>query len=135
MRITSDVGLTCVELRDALEKLGLSIVRDHGGTVERGKSFMLDLARVLASDQTPYPKGVVNTDGPKVHRDEAVEHVVHHLMLAAMFFEATPDDHGKQIVQELMRLVVLGRLSQHVERAATNFVDLLDGYYEGLKKP
>lgn len=133
MRITSDVELTRMELERALEKFGLSIVRDHGRTVERGKSFMVDLARVLASDQTPYPEGVVNTDGLKVHRDEAVEHTVHHLMLAAMFFEATPDDRGRQIVQELMRLVALGRFQQHVATAASGFVSLLDEYYEGLK--
>ena len=46
----------------------------------------------------------VAVDVPRVTRDEAVELVIHHLRLAAMFFEATPDDDAQQLHDEIMRI-------------------------------
>lgn len=40
-----------------------------------------------------------------VTRDEAVELCVHHLQLAAAYFEATPDDAGLQLAEEIERAV------------------------------
>jgi hypothetical protein len=36
--------------------------------------------------------GRVGLDAPRVRRSDAITLMVHHLMLAAMYFEATPDD-------------------------------------------
>lgn len=36
----------------------------------------------------------VGVDAPRVTRDRAVELMIHHLELAAMYFEATPEDEA-----------------------------------------
>lgn len=40
-----------------------------------------------------------------VSRDEAVELCIHHLQLAAAYFEATPHDAGAQLAEEIQRAV------------------------------
>ena len=45
------------------------------------------------------------TDGIRVTRDEAVELCLHHLNLAAKFFEASPDDNNEQINREAERIL------------------------------
>ena len=45
-------------------------------------------------------KNVVSTDGFPIQRDMAVEAVVHHLRLAAMFFEALPDGNEFEMLKE-----------------------------------
>lgn len=48
-------------------------------------------------------------DAFPVTEDEAVELVVHHLKLAAMFFANTPEDKGRQLNEELRRQFAPGR--------------------------
>jgi hypothetical protein len=43
-------------------------------------------------------------DPPLVTRDEATELCVHHMMLAAAYFEVSPDDENKSINQEILRI-------------------------------
>lgn len=46
---------------------------------------------------------MLSIDLPRVTSDEACELVVYHLRLAAAYFEATPHDQCKQLLDELMR--------------------------------
>jgi hypothetical protein len=48
-------------------------------------------------------------DAPRVNHDEAVELFIHHLEMAAMYFQATPTDDCKQITEELSRVITLDR--------------------------
>lgn len=45
----------------------------------------------------------VHVDVPPVTPDEACELVAYHLLMAAAYFEATPDDGCIQLVEELAR--------------------------------
>lgn len=47
----------------------------------------------------------VGLDAPRVTADEAVELCIHHLQLAAMYFEATPDD-TEQLLTEARRIML-----------------------------
>lgn len=44
-------------------------------------------------------------DAPRVTHDEAVELCIYHLRMAAMYYEATPNDDNKQLVEEINRLM------------------------------
>jgi hypothetical protein len=50
------------------------------------------------------PAERVHTDSLHLTRDEAAELMIHHLRLAAMLFEATPEDNGTQVNDEIDRL-------------------------------
>lgn len=134
MRITQDVHLTLGELAAALRARGLALFRvfPDSSRIERG-DFNLSLASAMAAEAKGVPEGMVKIDPPPVSRDAAVEIVVHHLAIAATYFEATPEDYGKQIEEEVRRQVKLGCLSKHQADAMAAFVGCLDAYYEGLK--
>lgn len=79
----------------------------------------------------------VSVDFPmKVSEDEAVELVVHHLLLAQMLFEATPDDMGEQLKEEIDRLFLRDdpRTQTGGSLAAYAWVDKITEYYEEMKK-
>lgn len=132
MRVTHDMETNRGEIERALRSLGLVIGRDKGRSFERLEEASTLLARALTT--APSEDGRILPDAASVTRDEAVEYVIHHLRLAAMFFECTPDDRGAQIHEEIGRLLRLrGGLSEHVGQAMSAFVETLDTYYEGLR--
>lgn len=45
----------------------------------------------------------LNLDAPTTTADEATEFCVHHLRLAAMYFEAVPDDKNRSLGLEIIR--------------------------------
>ncbi len=134
MRITGDALVTAVEVASALKKLSLSLFRvfPDSSRVERG-DFVPALALEMATETKGVPEGMVRLDPPPVSRDAAVEIVVHHLALAATYFEATPDDRCAQLLEEVERQRRLGCLSEHQGHAAVEFVHFLDNFYESLK--
>jgi hypothetical protein len=73
----------------------------------------------------------IQTDGYNTTPDEAVELCIHHLRLAAMFFEGTPDDKGLQLYGELQRQVPVK--DSIMVLAATNFITDLTKSYQELK--
>lgn len=46
---------------------------------------------------------MICTDGIKVTKDEAVELAIHHVLLAAKFFEATPDPFPHEEVIRILK--------------------------------
>lgn len=73
----------------------------------------------------------VYADGPRVSRDQAVEFLAHHLSLAAMFFECTPDDFGETRA-EVLRILGDADDERAVE-AAEAFLDAINVFYERTK--
>lgn len=49
------------------------------------------------------PIETLGVAAPRVTRDEATELCVHHLRLAAMYFQATHEDNNKQLEEEITR--------------------------------
>jgi hypothetical protein len=72
-------------------------------------------------------------DAPRVTRDEATELCVHHMMLAATYFEATPDDDNTSIICEIVRAV---KRSEDDARAQlyTDFARALWKFHEAQKE-
>ncbi len=58
----------------------------------------------------------LGVDPPRVTRDQALELMVHHLELAAMYYEATPKDH-EAVKTEAERLIMEKELVGHVPPA------------------
>lgn len=77
----------------------------------------------------PRNPDIVTTDGLEVTRDEGVELMVHHLMLAALFFETTPDDKGDQIYEEIARRMT----GQSSRNASVIFTRTITETYEAMK--
>lgn len=48
------------------------------------------------------------TDHLDITADEAVEYCVHHLRLALLFFQNTPEDQGAQLKEEFFRIMRRG---------------------------
>lgn len=46
----------------------------------------------------------VGLDAPRVHPADAVKLMVHHLQLAAMYFEAVPDEHAPSLAEMARQL-------------------------------
>ena len=63
------------------------------------------------------------------NQNEATLLMVHHLHLAAMYFELTHDDHGRHATD------VIKKKMEHEHRdAAISFIAVLCSYYEDLRK-
>jgi hypothetical protein len=73
-------------------------------------------------------------DAPRVTKDEAVEQTLHHLALAAMYYEATPDDDNEQILKEAKRMLASEAqgLDAPAVLGAKAFLGALLVYYNGL---
>lgn len=56
------------------------------------------------TDPRNLPNGKLLLDHPAVTRDEALELMAHHLQLAAMYYEATPEDESANRI-EVMRIL------------------------------
>ena len=62
-------------------------------------------------------------------QNEATLLMVHHLHLAAMYFELTHDDHGRHATD-----VIKKKMEYEQRDAANSFVAVLCSYYEDLGK-
>lgn len=74
-----------------------------------------------------------------VSRDEAVELCIHHLQLAAAYFEATPDDAGAQMQEEIKRAVSASASGTGPDdppwaRAARTWTEVLTWVFERMKE-
>lgn len=94
----------------------------------------------------------VSLDAPRVHRDHALELMVHHLQMAHMYYQATRDDHEANRA-EITRMLTEDRMisrwvddgglggaelvpyyPDHPEIVGTMaFVDALDAKYDQLR--
>ena len=74
---------------------------------------------------------VLTIDVSGITEDEAVEHFIHHAMLACAYFEATPHDENSAIEHELFRLK--DRLNDRKDHIS-KFAALLYAYHEKLKQ-
>lgn len=82
-------------------------------------------------------KQIPRTDSIEVTPDEAVEHVVTHLRLAAMFFTNTPEDQGKAVEDEIERLAAretIGASMPPWYEAAISFNRSLAARFEQMKE-
>ena len=74
-------------------------------------------------------KDTFGIDVPRVTRDEAVELMVHHLGLAASYFEATPEDAGAQVSDEIRRA-----LDGPAVAASLAFATVIHSEFEEMKE-
>lgn len=73
---------------------------------------------------------MLNVDAPQVSDEtEATQLMVHHLAIAAMYFECTRDDRGRE-AKELIK----SRLNEGAAVAATKFVVSLVHHYDDIVK-
>ena len=80
--------------------------------------------------------GKVTLAPPRVTKDEEVELCIHHLAMAAMYYEATPDDGNTQIKAEAERMLLDQSIPNHVPpalAAGRAFLSAAHSYYEKLK--
>jgi hypothetical protein len=75
--------------------------------------------------------GRVGLDAPRVRRSDAITLMVHHLMLAAMYFEATPDDITPSL-DEIMDEANEFRIAPKVA-AAVAWLKNIHASYEKMK--
>jgi hypothetical protein len=90
-----------------------------------------DLYRADGTDRF----GRVGVDAPRVSRDVALELMVHHLQLAAMYYEATPDDDAA-VAAEVERLLI-SEIPYHETpalRAARPWLEAIRAHYERLRR-
>lgn len=76
---------------------------------------------------------VLHIDAPPVTRDEAVELCIYHLRLAAMYYEATPDDDNKQLEEELQRVCARDD-DWRAHQSALDFLSASWRFHDELKK-
>lgn len=79
--------------------------------------------------------GRIGVDAPRVSRDMALELMVHHLQLAAMYYEATSADEAANLA-EAERLMQ-SEIPDHDEPARIAmrpWLAALNNYYASLKK-
>lgn len=69
-------------------------------------------------------------DAPEVTRDAAVEHMVHHLQLAAMYFEAVPESYD-DVRDEMLRLI---KNDDRSIGPALAWFSHIHKYYEDMKE-
>jgi hypothetical protein len=72
----------------------------------------------------------VSVDAPRVHPSDAVRLMVHHLALAAMYFEATPSEHAPALAEMARQLD-----KDLVLPAARAFFETLDAAYDNHDQP
>lgn len=72
----------------------------------------------------------VSVDAPRVHPADAVKLMVHHLALAAMYFEATPAEHAPSLAEMARQLE-----PDLVLPAARAFFLTLDAAYAAYDQP
>ena len=85
---------------------------------------------------------LVQPDMFKINEDEAVELVIHHLRMAAVFFQSTPEDSGQALVTEYERLVKRDNIDSKINEldvpvewsAVRSFIKKINAAYEQLKK-
>lgn len=70
----------------------------------------------------------VAIDAPRVRPDVALELMVHHLQLAAMYFEAIPE--GPASFDEMVRLL---REDERALAGAREWYDAINQFYEEMK--
>lgn len=73
----------------------------------------------------------INTDSFSITQDEAVELCAHHLRLAALFYQSTPED-AAAVRQEILRLIRTAEHSDALE-AAGAFLRAIEDYYRQLR--
>lgn len=74
----------------------------------------------------------INIDpSPVLNGAEAEALMLHHLMLAAMYFEATKNDAGRSIISKLHDRVAARTFPCMAETAAKNFILHLVTAYKG----
>jgi hypothetical protein len=71
----------------------------------------------------------LNISAPSVTQDEATELCVHHFRLAAMYFEATPDDNNHNVNEEIDRTGTNKKEDKALKACAL----ILFKFHEGLK--
>lgn len=72
---------------------------------------------------------MISIDVPQVIDEAtATSLMIHHLALAAAYFEATHDDRGRYANEKLQE----AGLSEGTVKAASSFIDVLCSYYEDL---
>lgn len=79
---------------------------------------------------------LLGLDPPRVSRDMALELMVHHLELAAMYYEATPQDH-EATKAEAERLILEKEVADHVPPslvALRSWLEAIRQEYEDMKK-
>lgn len=77
--------------------------------------------------------GRIGIDARRVTRDEAVEFMIHHLVMATAFYEATPDDEAA-VLSEVVRILNNDVLQEGPElTGARAFLAALNDYYARLK--
>lgn len=77
----------------------------------------------------------IGLDTIRVTPDEATELCAHHLQMAAMFFEATPQ-HFPSVKAEVLRLMaerVAFNYASPAQVGATAFLDAINRHYDGLE--
>jgi len=72
----------------------------------------------------------IGIDAPNVSRDEALEFMVHHLQLAAMYFEATTEMSLPALQTELIRIIADDNRALDPAIAFTNTIH---EFYERLE--
>lgn len=78
--------------------------------------------------------GRIGIDARRVTRDEAVEFMIHHLVLATAYYEATPNDEAAVLI-EVVRILNNDFQKEGPElTGARAFVAALNDYYARLKK-
>lgn len=74
----------------------------------------------------------INTDQLSITQDEAVELCAHHLRLAALFYQSTPED-AAAVRGEILRILRTAEHSDALE-AAGAFLRAIEDYYRQLKE-
>lgn len=72
---------------------------------------------------------IINVDAPRTTSKQAIELMVHHLQLAAMYFEATPLDVEK-LITECLELI--GDDGGSCAKASIAFLRAIDKYFNDL---
>lgn len=72
----------------------------------------------------------INVCAPAVTEEQAIALVVHHLQLAAMYFEATPDDRGRSVISQIEN----EEIPAPCAGASESFVKSMDAYYRALDR-
>lgn len=73
----------------------------------------------------------VHTNGPDVTPDEATELCIHHLRLAAMFYESAPDDNNMSINAEIERQC---KQDQRSLKPALTWASSISVYYKKIRR-
>lgn len=75
---------------------------------------------------------MAQTRGLDTTEDEATELVAHHLLMAALYFEATPKDFRKTHGE--IKRILLGKGETEARNAASAFLENINASYEAMKE-